>query len=91
VELGIAVKQAVGIPVIGVGEIVDPADAEKLIAHGLVDLVAVGRGMLADPQWARKSLEGRAEEIVSCRHCTACQHFGHAEKCPARRSAKAHA
>ncbi len=87
-DLGIAVKRSVGIPVIGVGEIVDPADAERLIAEGLVDLVAVGRGTLADPQWARKSLEGRVGEIVPCRHCTVCQHFGHAEKCPARRGAK---
>jgi 2,4-dienoyl-CoA reductase-like NADH-dependent reductase (Old Yellow Enzyme family) len=84
-QLGIAVKRAVGIPVIGVGEIVDPGNAEALLADGLVDLVAVGRGMLADPRWARKSLDGRADEIIPCRHCRICQHFGHSEKCPARR------
>ena len=86
-RLGIAVKKTVGIPVIGVGGIVEPDLAEAALAGGLVDLVAVGRGILADPTWARKALAGEAGAIQPCRHCRICHHFGHSERCPARQEA----
>ena len=82
--LGAAVRRAVGIPVIGVGGIVTPEQAERALAEGLVDLVAVGRGMLADPGWARKTLAGRDDLIEHCRRCRDCHHFRQPEKCPAR-------
>ncbi len=46
------IKQAVTAPVIGVGGITDPAFADQAIKLGRVDLVAVGRALLADPDWA---------------------------------------
>ena len=46
------IKQAVEAPVIGVGGITDPAFADQAIRQGRVDLVAVGRALLADPDWA---------------------------------------
>jgi len=46
------IKQAVKAPVIGVGGITDPAFADQAIREGRVDLVAVGRALLADPDWA---------------------------------------
>jgi 2,4-dienoyl-CoA reductase-like NADH-dependent reductase (Old Yellow Enzyme family) len=46
------IKQAVKAPVIGVGGITDPAFADQAIRQGRVDLVAVGRALLADPNWA---------------------------------------
>ena len=46
------IKQAVQVPVIGVGGITDPAFADQAIRQGRVDLVAVGRALLADPDWA---------------------------------------
>jgi len=46
------IKQAVKAPVIGVGGITDPAFADQAIRKGRVDLVAVGRALLADPDWA---------------------------------------
>lgn len=46
------IKQAVKAPVIGVGGITDPAFADQAIRQGRVDLVAVGRALLADPDWA---------------------------------------
>ncbi|MCX7029580.1 MAG: NADH:flavin oxidoreductase [Spirochaetes bacterium] len=82
--LGAAVRKAVGIPVIGVGGIVMPEQAEQALAEGLVDLVAVGRGMLADPEWTAKTLAGREDSIFRCRQCPVCHHFRHAELCPAR-------
>jgi len=49
----------IDIPVIGVGGITEPEYANKLIQEGQVDLVAVGRGLLNDPDWAIKANEFR--------------------------------
>jgi len=46
------IKEAVDVPVIGVGGITDPVFADQAIRDGRVDLVAVGRALLADPDWA---------------------------------------
>lgn len=82
-HLAAAVKKRLRIPVIGLGGIVEPGQAEAVLAEGMVDLVAVGRGMLADPGWAAKALSGRAADIVRCRQCRVCHQFRHAERCPA--------
>ncbi|HEY0275949.1 MAG TPA: NADH:flavin oxidoreductase/NADH oxidase [Paenirhodobacter sp.] len=46
-----AIRAEVAMPVIGVGLITQPAEAEAAIATGQADLVALGRGMLFDPRW----------------------------------------
>jgi len=51
VYLAEAVKKAVSVPVIGVGNITEPEYADCIICEGRVDLVAVGRAMLANPNW----------------------------------------
>ena len=58
------IKKVVNIPVIGVGMVRTAEFAEKVIRENLCDLVAVGRGLLADPEFAVKVLEGRGEEII---------------------------
>lgn len=85
--LGVRVRQEVEVPVIGVGGIRTPAEAEAILAGRLVDLVAVGRGVLADPAWAEKALGGRGDSIELCRQCRLCHHYRAAERCPARRAA----
>jgi 2,4-dienoyl-CoA reductase-like NADH-dependent reductase (Old Yellow Enzyme family) len=40
-----------GLPVIAVGLITEPAQAEAILAQGQADLVALGRGMLWNPRW----------------------------------------
>lgn len=67
--LATAIKGAVGIPVIAVGRLNDPLLAEWLIDTGATDLVAVGRGLLADPEWVAKAQRGRMEEIRPCIAC----------------------
>ena len=52
-----AVKKAVKVPVIGVGRIKEAEFADKLVRDGTVDLVAVGRALWADVQWAEKAIE----------------------------------
>lgn len=69
------VKRSVDIPVSVVGAIMNPDEAEALIAGGLVDMVALGRPLIADPEWPRKAQEGRADEIVPCIRCLQCYHI----------------
>jgi 2,4-dienoyl-CoA reductase-like NADH-dependent reductase (Old Yellow Enzyme family) len=60
------VKQAVDKPVVGVGRIVSPAEAEKHLADGDCDFVAMARALIADPEWVAKAQRGEAEEIRPC-------------------------
>ena len=52
-----AIKKVVKIPVIGVGGITEPAYADRLVREGKVDLVAVGRSLYKDPEWAQSALK----------------------------------
>jgi 2,4-dienoyl-CoA reductase-like NADH-dependent reductase (Old Yellow Enzyme family)/thioredoxin reductase len=68
-HLSRAIKQEVSIPVGIVGRIHTPEVAERLLEEGKADLIAVGRGLIADPEWARKAREGRTETICPCISC----------------------
>ena len=57
VPLAEAIKSVVKVPVIGVGGIKTPEFADEVIRKNRADLVAVGRAMLADPEWALKAME----------------------------------
>ncbi|MEQ8717678.1 MAG: FAD-dependent oxidoreductase [Acidimicrobiales bacterium] len=65
-DLAAAVRSTVDVPVIGVGRIATPAEAEDAISSGRCDAVALGRALLADPDWAPKALADRAERIRPC-------------------------
>jgi 2,4-dienoyl-CoA reductase-like NADH-dependent reductase (Old Yellow Enzyme family) len=45
------VKREVKIPVMTVGLITDPAEAEAIVAQDQADIVAMARGFLRDPRW----------------------------------------
>lgn len=77
------VKEHVSIPVIGVGGIRTPDQAEQALADNMADLIAVGKAHLADPQWSLKAASEPAA-IAPCRGCRPCGHFKHPFKCPAR-------
>ena len=68
-HLAEAVKQVVDIPVIAVGRIKDPLQAEEILASGRADLVAMGRAHLAEPALAAKAKAGRLKEIRPCIGC----------------------
>jgi len=72
VYLAEGIKAAVGpdVPVITVGGIQDPVQAESILAEGQVDFVAIGRALFADPEWPNKAKEGRLEEIRPCLRCS---------------------
>ena len=63
-----AVKEAAGVPVIGVGRI-SLAMAEKALAAGDADLIAFGRQHLTDPDFIGKARDGRFEDIRLCVAC----------------------
>lgn len=69
VHLAEAVKRTVAIPVIAVGRIKDPVLADRLIAEGRADLVAMGRAHIADPELAAKAAQGRLQELRPCIGC----------------------
>ncbi|MDY6967255.1 MAG: FAD-dependent oxidoreductase [Spirochaetota bacterium] len=71
-HLSAALKEATDVPVTAVGRINDPFVAASLIKEGKADLVAIGRGMLSDPEFANKANEGRADEIRTCIGCCIC-------------------
>ncbi len=66
------IKQEVSIPVIAVGRLDDPLLAEQVVAEGSADLVMIGRGLLADPDWPRKVEEGHPDAVRPCIACNAC-------------------
>ena len=63
------IKQFVDVPVFCAGRMEDPAFAEKVIAAGEIDGIAVGRQFLADPEWLNKAREGREADIRPCIAC----------------------
>lgn len=58
-----AVKDALGVPVIAVGNLDDFKVAEATVANGDADLIAVGRGMLRDPYWALHAVQALGGSI----------------------------
>jgi 2,4-dienoyl-CoA reductase (NADPH2) len=67
-----AVKQVVDVPVIAVGRIHDPAFAERILAEGRADFVAMGRPLLADARLVEKVGSGRADRVRRCISCENC-------------------
>lgn len=63
------IKRAVSIPVIAVGKIRTPEMAEKVLADNRADFVAIGRTLLADPDWPKKAAAGRVNDINFCVAC----------------------
>ena len=69
-ELAAQVKKSVSVPVIAVGRLGDPALAAQAVATGKTDFVALGRTLVAEPQWVEKLR--RDEPIRRCLACNTC-------------------
>jgi 2,4-dienoyl-CoA reductase-like NADH-dependent reductase (Old Yellow Enzyme family) len=72
VSLAYKVKKKVHVPVIAVGRLNEPALAEGVLSLGYADMIAIGRGLIADPEWPEKVHKGMPETIRPCLACTAC-------------------
>ena len=66
------IKKVVSVPVISGGMISNPEDALKFITKGYMDMVFIGRQLLADPDWPKKVKENRIDEIRPCIACNEC-------------------
>ena len=64
-----AVKEKTGKPVVISGNIRDSHIAEDIIASGDADIVAMGRSLIADPEWCNKVRDGREDELRKCISC----------------------
>lgn len=69
VSLAEQVKEQVSIPVITVGRLQYPELAENVLAEKKADFIAIGRGLLTDPEWVNKVATNRTEDITPCIGC----------------------
>lgn len=74
------VKQAVGLPIVGVGRITTPDEAEGFLRAGDCDFIGMTRQLIADPFWVRKAATGESEKIRPCVGANWCMEsiFAHA-------------
>ncbi|NQS88314.1 FAD-dependent oxidoreductase, partial [Patescibacteria group bacterium] len=72
IELAKQIKAKVAVPIIAGGGINDPVDAEKILREKKVDIIAIGRALIADPEWTIKAKKGKLEKIVPCIRCNMC-------------------
>jgi 2,4-dienoyl-CoA reductase-like NADH-dependent reductase (Old Yellow Enzyme family) len=73
VPLARAVKQATGMPVIAVGMISSPEQAETIVASGDADLVALARGILYDPRWPWHAAAALGGQVHAANQYLRCQ------------------
>lgn len=64
-----AVRDKFNKPTITTGNIRDPEIAEKILASGDADLIGIGRGLIADPNWVEKVKNGDEDVIRKCISC----------------------
>ncbi|HAS20143.1 MAG TPA: 2,4-dienoyl-CoA reductase [Lachnospiraceae bacterium] len=64
-----AVKEKYGKPCMTMGNIRDPKRAEEILASGDADLIGMGRGLIADPEWVNKVRFGHEDDLRKCISC----------------------
>jgi 2,4-dienoyl-CoA reductase-like NADH-dependent reductase (Old Yellow Enzyme family)/thioredoxin reductase len=84
VYLAEGIKKAIHIPVIAVGVIREPGVAEEILEEGKADFVALGRALIADPEWPNKALAGEEKSVRKCIGCNECVVARHVEDAPLR-------
>ena len=72
VPLAEGIKKVAKVPVIAVGRLDEPGLAEKVIAEEKADLISIARGLLADPLFPSKLIQGQHSDIRPCIACNTC-------------------
>jgi 2,4-dienoyl-CoA reductase-like NADH-dependent reductase (Old Yellow Enzyme family)/thioredoxin reductase len=75
IPFAIEMKRKVSIPVAANGDLRHPEFIDKGIKDGKYDVAAIGRGLLADPHWVKKVIDGREDDIRHCISCMCCFNF----------------
>lgn len=64
------IRAHVKVPVIAVGRLGDPELALRAVQDGHADFVALGRPLLADPEWVNRAMHGKAVRMcIACNSC----------------------
>jgi len=66
------IKKVVKVPTIVVGALHFFELAEQILQENKADFVAIGRGLIADPELPKKLMEGRPEDVRRCIRCNEC-------------------
>ncbi len=69
IHLPEAIKKAVNIPVMGVGNINDPRMADEFIQQGKADIINMGRQLICDPDTPNKYFNDEVDDIKRCIGC----------------------
>ena len=72
VHLAAGIRAGVELPVFTVGRIIDPVQAERILADGEADMVGMTRAHVADPDLIAKLREGRLDDIRPCVGANVC-------------------
>ncbi|WP_206870736.1 oxidoreductase [Clostridium zeae] len=64
-----AVREKFNKPTITTGNIRNPEVAENILAEGHADLIGIGRGLIADPNWVSKVKKNEEDTIRKCLSC----------------------
>jgi NADPH2 dehydrogenase len=83
---GTQIKEKVSIPTIVASGIRAPLDAAYLVENNYADFVAVGRGLLVDPEWANKGQ--KYLQVIPCLRCKSCCFHNAETRCPQTRYRK---
>ena len=67
-----------GPPLVATSRIVDPVEADRLLADGSYDAAGMTRALITDPDLPRKAREGRLDDVLRCIGCNACIAHYHA-------------
>lgn len=59
-------------PVMALGRITDPSEAEGILAAGSIALIGLGRALITDASWPLKAQRGKAASIRHCVSCNTC-------------------
>jgi 2,4-dienoyl-CoA reductase (NADPH2) len=65
-HLAVRLSEELEIPVLANGKLGDPTDAEGVLERGEAVAVGLARPLLADPDWMKKVVENRAQDICTC-------------------------
>lgn len=68
------------VPVISAGKLSNPQTCEQILSRGDIDMVAIARGLLADPDWVKKVRLGQLDRIINCDYCNVCKQLDGAHK-----------
>ena len=72
IELAASFKKNIGLPVITVGKLGCGPEAREALQMQKVDMVAIGRQMICDPETAEKILHERYDQVIPCKECLKC-------------------